>query len=238
MTPTAADPVAADAPPARPAPSARGLATRSAIIDAALELFLEGGYEQTTMRAIAERAGVSLGNAYYYFASKEHLIQGFYDRVGETHRAQARLLLADDDELASRLLTVLETWIDLMAPYRVFAAGFFRSAADPASPLSPFSAASAPARHAAVELLRETVEQSTTKAPKALRDELPELLWVYQMGMVLYWVHDPSEDAIRTRTLVRRTVPLVVQAIGLAKLPILRSTINELVALIDELRRL
>ena len=43
--------------------------TRSAIIDAALRLFRERGYEATTMRAIAAEAGVSVGNAYYYFDS-------------------------------------------------------------------------------------------------------------------------------------------------------------------------
>jgi len=39
------------------------------------------------MRAIAERAGVALGNAYYYFGSKEHLIQAFYDRTHVEHLA-------------------------------------------------------------------------------------------------------------------------------------------------------
>src|SRR5690606_28688410 len=48
--------------------SARGLQTRETIAAAARSLFLERGYEATTMRAVAERAGVSLGNAYYYFA--------------------------------------------------------------------------------------------------------------------------------------------------------------------------
>ena len=33
------------------------------------------------MRAVADRAGVSLGNAYYYFGSKENLVQGFYDQM-------------------------------------------------------------------------------------------------------------------------------------------------------------
>ena len=64
------------------AKQARGEQTRASIIDAPLGLFSEKGYEATTMRAIAERAGVSLGNAYYYFASKEQLIQGFYDHTG------------------------------------------------------------------------------------------------------------------------------------------------------------
>jgi AcrR family transcriptional regulator len=42
----------------------RSARTRSAIIDAALTLFREKGYDATTMRAIASSAGVSVGNAY------------------------------------------------------------------------------------------------------------------------------------------------------------------------------
>src|SRR5438445_2713544 len=60
--------------------------TRALILETALRLFRERGYDRTTMRAIAEEAGVSVGNAYYYFASKEHLVQGFYDRIAEEHR--------------------------------------------------------------------------------------------------------------------------------------------------------
>lgn len=233
----AAEPAVA-AGAAGPVASPRGAATRAAIIDAALGLFLERGYDETTMRAIAERAGVSVGNAYYYFASKEHLIQGFYDRAGERHREAARAVLEAERSFEARLAGVLECWIDVMAPYRTFAAGFFRNAADPASPLSPFSADSGPARREAVALLGEVVSGSTTKPPKAVAAELPELLWLYHMGMVLYWVHDPSEDNIRARTLVRRTAPIVVRAVELARLPMLRSTVADLVSLIDELRHL
>jgi len=60
--------------------AARGR-TRDAIVEAALELFRERGFEGTTMRAVAERAGVSVGNAYYYFSSKDELVQGFYDQL-------------------------------------------------------------------------------------------------------------------------------------------------------------
>ena len=66
----------------------KGARTRTAIIDAALQLFRERGYEATTMRAVAAEADVSLGNAYYYFKSKEHLIQAFYDRT-QLERAEA-----------------------------------------------------------------------------------------------------------------------------------------------------
>ena len=56
---------------------------RQDIIDVAAELFQENGYDRTTMRAIAKEAGVSVGNAYYYFSSKEQLVQGFYGRITE-----------------------------------------------------------------------------------------------------------------------------------------------------------
>ena len=64
----------------------RGEQTRQLILDTALRLFRERGYAETTMRAIATEAGVAVGNAYYYFDSKEHLIQGFYDRNQAAHR--------------------------------------------------------------------------------------------------------------------------------------------------------
>ena len=125
-----------------------------------------------------------------------------------------------------------------MRPYHAFAGAFFRTAAEPTSPLSPFSPESGPARSAAVALWRDVVEGSDLRIPKALRADLPELLWLYSMGVVLFWVHDPSDDAARTRRLVDRTAPVVVRAIGLARLPVLRATIVDLIALVDELRTL
>ena len=43
------------------------------------------GRSETTMRGVAERAGVSTGNAYYYFKGKEHLLQAYYHRMQEDH---------------------------------------------------------------------------------------------------------------------------------------------------------
>ncbi|MFT7617949.1 MAG: AcrR family transcriptional regulator, partial [Planctomycetota bacterium] len=60
--------------------------TRQLILDVALRLFEERGYDKTSMRLIAKEAGVSVGNAYYYFASKENLVQGFYGRLHDGHR--------------------------------------------------------------------------------------------------------------------------------------------------------
>lgn len=210
--------------------------TRAAIIDAALSLVAESGFEAATMRAIAQRAGVSVGNAYYYFESKEHLMQGFYDLTAVRHGAALPDRLAGLTRLDDRLIAHIELWLDMMAPYRSFASVFFRNAADPASPLSPFSAESAPARAAAIDLMRSVVDGADVKVSKAVAAELPELLWLYHMGVVLFWVHDRSADAVASKLLVRRTAPMVSRAVELARLPVLRGMITDLVALIGELK--
>ena len=212
--------------------SSKGEQTRELILATALRLFREHGYDATTMRAIAAEAGVSVGNAYYYFDSKEHLIQAFYDDIGRQHRAAAGPALAGQRDLATRLRISLRTHLDVMAPYHDFAGGFFKTAADPKSPLSPFSSASAPAREEEVAFCASLLDGSDAKTPKGLREELPDLLWLYHMGVVLYWVHDSSEAAAKTYELVNRTVPLVVRLIGLARVPVLRSVVDDVVGLV------
>jgi AcrR family transcriptional regulator len=219
-------------------PGGKGEQTRATIIDVALRLFRERGYEATTMRAIAAEAGVSLGNAYYYFGSKEHLIQGYYERIGVDHAAAAAGVLDGERDLERRIVAVLDAWVDLIQPYRSFAGQFFTHAAQPTSPLSPFSAESGPAREAAIGLWRDVIDGSDSKIAKGIADELPELLWLYFMGLVLFWVHDPSDDNARTRLLAARTAPLVVRAIGLARVPVIKATIEDLIGLIGELKTL
>ncbi|MFZ5857149.1 MAG: TetR/AcrR family transcriptional regulator [Chloroflexota bacterium] len=53
----------------------KGETTRLAIEDAAIELFMEQGYHATSMRQIAERAGLALGGIYNHFASKEEIFE-------------------------------------------------------------------------------------------------------------------------------------------------------------------
>src|SRR3978361_1534398 len=47
--------------------------TRELIVDAAMELFFERGYEATTMEDIAAHAGVGISTLYRYFSTKDHL---------------------------------------------------------------------------------------------------------------------------------------------------------------------
>lgn len=222
---------------ARAQPSTtRGEETRGRIVDAALRLFEERGFERTTMRAVAGEAGVSLGNAYYYFASKEHLVQAFYDRMQDLHRAASSEALAREVTFAGRLLAVERSWVEIAAPYHPFAGKFFKQAAEPTSPLSPFSPESAPARETTVALFRSVVEGSDAKLDDGLRAELPELLWLAHMGVVLFWVHDRSEGQRRTTALVDRAVPLVDRLVRLSRLRPLRPAVREVLDVVRAVR--
>jgi AcrR family transcriptional regulator len=196
--------------------------TQARILDAALKLFHERGYEATTMRAIAEGAGVALGNAYYYVRSKEHLIQGFYGRTHREHIAVCEPELERSKDLKERLLIALRTKLSVIEPYHRFAGTLFAAAADPESPLNPFSAESQTVRREATALMAKVVDGSSARVPKDLRAELPNLLWIYHMGIVLFWIHDPSPGRRRTHRLMERSVDLIVRLVGLASLPFMR----------------
>ena len=188
------------------------------------------------MRAIAERAGVSLGNTYYYFHSKEHLIQAFYQRLHDEHLAVSLPALEKEKSLKARLLTVMRLKIDVMKPYHQFAGVLFKTAANPESPLNPFAEEADPVRRASVELFAKVIERTKARIPKDLQAELPYLLWVYSMGIVLFWIHDPSPKHRRTYRLIDHTVDLLDKLIHLASNPFMRPLRKQALRLVDEIR--
>jgi len=216
----------------------KGQQTRAAILEAALEMFRERGYEQTTMRSIAERAEVALGNAYYYFHSKEHLIQAFYGRTHDEHLTASEAVLARERDLKARLLGVMRTKIETVEPYHQFAGKLFKTAADPHSPLNPFSEESEAVRQESIAVFAEVVRGSKTKVPKDLMADLPYLLWLCHMGIILFWIHDSSPRRVRTYRLLGLTVDIMVKLIGVASNPLMRPLRRSAVRLIAELRQM
>ncbi|MFF9406659.1 TetR/AcrR family transcriptional regulator [Streptomyces anandii] len=201
--------------------------TRALILETAMRLFQERGYDKTTMRAIAKEAGVSVGNAYYYFEGKEHLIQGFYDRIAAEHQEAVREVLARETGLEARLAGVLRTWLDVATPYHEFAVQFFKNAADPDSPLSPFSPESEHARAEAISVHKQVLYGAKTKVPEELREVLPELMWLAQMGLVLYWIFDRTPGRERSYRLAERGARLTARGVALARFRVLRPLVHE-----------
>jgi len=218
--------------------TAKGEQTKALILTTALEILHERGYAQTTMRAIAQKAGVSLGNAYHYFGSKDHLIQAFYHDLHEDHLRASLPSLQRESSLKGRLLSVMRLKIDTLEPYHEFAGVLFQTAADPHSPLNPFAHASAPVRRDSIKLFEQVVEQTKARIPTDLRAELPYLLWLYHMGIILFWIHDSSRKRARTYHLIDQTVDLLDKLISLASNPFMRPVRKRALKLVAELRDL
>jgi AcrR family transcriptional regulator len=218
--------------------TAKGEQTKSLILNTALEMLHERGYENTTMRAIAEKAGVSLGNAYHYFGSKDHLIQAFYHRTHEDHLRASLPALQKESSLKARLLSVIRLKIDTLEPYHEFAGVLFQTAADPHSPLNPFAHAATPVRRDSIKLFESLVADSKSRIPEDLRSELPYLLWLYHMGIILFWIHDSSHKRIRTYRLIDQTVDLLDKLISLASNPLMQPVRKKALKMIVDLRDL
>ncbi|MBT2503449.1 TetR/AcrR family transcriptional regulator [Curtobacterium sp. ISL-83] len=60
----------------------RGTATRERVQQVALDLFTRQGYEATSLREIAEAVGINKASLYYYFPSKEAILQSLFDDRG------------------------------------------------------------------------------------------------------------------------------------------------------------
>ena len=149
--------------------------TRRQILDTALGLFREHGFEETTIRDIAGGAGLSLGAAYYYFKSKEAIVGAYYDYVQEEHLTRAREAFARGGDLRERLRAALHTKIDIMQGDRRLLRALFRYGGEPEHPLSWFGPATRQQRQDSVALFAEAF--AGERLPDDVRDAAPTLLW-------------------------------------------------------------
>ena len=132
--------------------------TRRQILDTALTLFRERGFEATTIRDIAGRAGLSLGAAYYYFKSKEDDRRRLLRlRAGRaSSRARARRSPTSRD-LRDRLRAALHTKIDIMQDDQRLLRALFRYGGDPDHALSWFGPATREQRALSIGVFAEAI---------------------------------------------------------------------------------
>jgi len=209
----------------------RGEQTRTTVFTAALELFRDRGYEATTMRAIADRAGVSLGSSYHYFPSKAHLVLEFYRHIHDLHVVACAPVLTRESDLRARLRGVMRAIVMTCEPFHDVAASIFGTVADPSSPLNAFGEAARALRQEVIGLYGDVLSGSDVKLPPDLEAELPRLLWLYQMGVLYFWMLDTSPGRLRTLEVIDETTDLIVGVLGLVNLPPLRKSRQRILAL-------
>jgi AcrR family transcriptional regulator len=194
--------------------------TRTRILEAALAVFRERGFSDSTMRQIAARAHVAVGAAYYYFDSKDAIVMAFYERSQSEMAPATEVNLAGCKTLEERLRCVISYKFDYFQPNRRLL-GALSAHADPHHPLSPFGHQTAIIREQDVALFERAVADSKVKLPRRILPYLPRLLWLYQMGLILFWVYDGSSEQRRTAILFEKTLKMVLLTLRFANLPVL-----------------
>ncbi len=196
--------------------------TAQKILEAALALFREEGFDKATMRDIAARAGVATGAAYYYYASKEALVLDFYRRSCTQMQQRLEEAVSQSSGLEERLRDLIDVKLQHFAPNRGVLRALLRNGADPQHPLSPFSVETKEIRDIDVAWFQRILEDSGTRIPRDLAPQLPLVLWFFQMGVIFFWVIDDSPEQARTARLLELAIKSVVALIRVSGLPLMR----------------
>lgn len=185
-------------PAARDVQGRRGrnkAAIEQRIVAAALELFQSKGFDGTTTKAIARKAGIAEGTVFNYFRTKEDIALHFFeqevDHAIATVRKSPKLRSASLEE---KLFALIQSQLAYLAPYERFIGIAFVEALRPTSKLGLFSHKAQALRHRYVGFVQELVEESLARNKRTVRVSwwLPDAFWIYYLGALLFWLHDAS----------------------------------------------
>ncbi|MCG6162406.1 TetR/AcrR family transcriptional regulator, partial [Leptospira bandrabouensis] len=104
---------------------------------------------------------------------------------------------------------------------------------DPHHPLSPFSKETKQIREDAISLFKNAIDSSKDSLPSDLKEELPSLFWLFQLGIIYVWLFDGSAHKKKTELLLDKGLDLVFQLLKLSSLPIFRSVRKSILSMID-----
>jgi AcrR family transcriptional regulator len=211
--------------------------TERRILEAALELFRTKGFDEATMRDIAGAAEMATGAAYYYYPSKESIVLAFYQKAcTEMQPRIAEALAAAPEKFEDRLRALIQSKLDYFTPYRGVLRALLKNGADPAHPLSPFAENNKAIRDVDVKWFGKILNDAGVRVPKDLAPHVPELLWMFQMGVIYFWMTDDSREQQRTVRLLGQGARIVATLLKIAGLPLTKPLRKVAIELIETVK--
>ena len=117
---------------------------------------------------------------------------------------------------------MIEAKFAYFTPNRRFLGALMSHAADPHNALSPFSEASKDVRDFDIAQFQRALDETHTSVPRDLAPHMATILWLYQMGLLLFWIYDSSPGQTRSRDLLKASVRIVVALLTLSRLPLMK----------------
>ena len=186
----------------------KGEATQKQLLEVALELFRRRGFEQTTMRAIAKRAQLSLGAAYHYFRSKDAILIAYYAWTQDEHERLLEAAAPLGSGLRERVLALFESKLAVVRNDRRLLAAIFARLGDPADPLSVFGKKNAALRERSI--LQFTAALSDLPLSQELKKLAGRSLWLSHLAVLMFFIHDRSPRQAKTHALIAALADLAV----------------------------
>jgi AcrR family transcriptional regulator len=179
----------------------KGERTREHILDTALGLFIEQGYDSTTMRQIAAAAECSLGLTYRYFTRKEDLVLALYWRTADEQEAYVRLL--EPTHIADRFALAMRAKIEQIAPYRDAFGALFGSALTPNSGVAVLGDQTSKIRERMGQVFYDLARGASDAPRERQARQLATVLYALHLALLLFWLHDRSPDQQATADLIK-----------------------------------
>jgi len=207
-------------PPGR---TAEGEATRHTLYKTAIRLIGERGYEATTLRDVATRAGVSAGLLYRYYPSKRSVVLALYDELSDAFAKEAAGMPAG--KWRDRFLYALETSLRALGPHRVTLRALVPVMVGDADE-GVFAQSTAFSRTRVQAIFRTAVIDANDAPSQKLAEALGRLLYLMHLGVILWWLLDKSPGQRATQGLLslwRRMLPSATLAL---RLPVVRGAVQ------------
>ncbi len=99
---------------------------RRCILDAAIKLFSQKGYEQTSIEELAKEAGVGKGTVYSYFHTKRDIVKAFCDDILEFTRSELAAKTKPDTPLTEQLMVIFMADFKYVAENKEFSRVFLQ----------------------------------------------------------------------------------------------------------------
>jgi AcrR family transcriptional regulator len=199
-----------------PGTTPQGEAARARLYATALGLIGERGYEGTTLRDVAHKAGVSATLLYRYFPNKRALLVAFYDELSIEQQARAAKMPAPA-HWRDRFMYSLDASLDVLRPHRRTLAALM-PALVAAGDDGLFGAATAGSRERVMGVFQDAVTGAKDAPRGGLAPALGRLLYLAHLGIILWWLLDRSANQRTTSALValiRQILPAASLAVRL-----------------------
>lgn len=196
-------------------PTSKGEETRDRILDVALALFKRKGYDSTTMREIAAKAGLATGAAYRHFPSKVAIVMAYYERTFEGLRPKVEWLLNAPGSLEDRVRALVNLKLQHFGPGRKMLQGMLRRGPEINHPVSPFAKETAPLREMEIGWFQRILSEGGLGLPHALERQTAEMLWAMHIGMMWCWCADESPGQAVTARVFEQGLSTIVALLWL-----------------------